>query len=57
MSAIIILPGRPTSDPQIMPGKEQQHDLYDSGHPLPPAGSGRKQGERILFLLFQFLSG
>ena len=56
MSAIIFLPGGDLGSPDHA-GKEQQHDLYDSGHPLPPAGSGRKQGERILFLLFQFLSG
>ena len=38
-------------------GKEQQHNLHDSGHLLPPAGSGREQRNRILFLLFQFISG
>src|SRR5699024_2125183 len=38
-------------------GKEQQHDLYDSGHLLPPAGSRREQRNCILFLLFQFISG
>ena len=38
-------------------GKEQQHHLHDSGHLLPPEGSGREQRNRILFLLFQFISG
>ena len=43
MSAIIFLPGRPTSDSSDHAGKERQHDLYDSGHLLPPALSRREQ--------------
>ena len=38
-------------------GKEWKHHLYDSGHRLPPAGTGWKDGDRILFLLLQFFSG
>ena len=57
MSAIIFLPGRPTTDPQIMQAKNSNTTYTTLDISCPQRGADGKQRDRILFLLFQFISG
>ena len=57
MSAIIFLPGRPTTDPQIMQAKNSNTTYTTLDISCPQRGADGNKGDRILFLLFQFISG